>query len=95
MSSAPTARWATRPPPHRDVRHLLSPHLGGVLDTKCYFHPRHQRPHMGRNLLSMLLRAPLTANEVRALRGMIAALARPKRDYKGSVLEHAPGVGSV
>lgn len=54
-------------------------HLEGELDAKGYLEPKAKRPRMIRNIRTMLLRAHFTAKEVRALRGMITALARPKR----------------
>ena len=63
----------------RDDLHRMFAHLEGELDAKGYLAPAHKRPHMVRNIRTMLARANFTENEVRALRGMIAALARPKR----------------
>lgn len=78
----PEVRLGKTPEPAatRDDLHRMFAHLEGELDAKGYFEPKHKRPHMVRNLRTMLLRAHFTQNEVRALRGMIAALARPKRD---------------
>lgn len=67
------------PPASREDLHRMFAHLEGELDAKGYLEPAHKRPHMVRNIRTMLLRAHFTENEVRALRGMITALARPKR----------------
>ncbi|MCH8859302.1 MAG: hypothetical protein IID54_06970, partial [Proteobacteria bacterium] len=50
----------------RDDLHRMFAHLEGELDAKGYFEPKHKRPHMVRNLRTMLLRAHFTENEVRA-----------------------------
>ncbi len=68
------------PPATRDDLIRMFEHLEGELDAKDYLQPPHKRPHMVRNIRTMLGRANLTDKEVRALRGMITALARPKRE---------------
>ena len=51
-------------------------HLERALDDAGFFRPPEQRPHMVARLRAMLQRAGLTEQEVRTLRGMIAALER-------------------
>lgn len=59
-------------------------HLESALDTVGFFRPAEKRPHMVRALRTMLHRARLSEQEVRTLRGVVAALerrpTRPQRD---------------
>ncbi|NCP61852.1 MAG: RNA methyltransferase [Alphaproteobacteria bacterium] len=51
-------------------------HLEGALEIGGYFQVDHKRDLMQRNLRNMFARASLTSQEVRSLRGVIAALTR-------------------
>jgi tRNA/rRNA methyltransferase len=58
-------------------------HLERALDDAGFFRPSEKRPHITLAIRAMLQRAGLTAQEVRTLRGMIAALERrPTRPRK-------------
>lgn len=52
----------------------LFEHLEGALDVEQYFRPAHRRPTMVRVLRGILQKAALTEQEVRTLRGVVAAL---------------------
>ncbi len=54
----------------------LLAHLERALDAARYFHPPEKRTAMRRNLRTMFMRADFNENEVRALRGVIAAFER-------------------
>lgn len=65
--------------PKQALIHLFE-HLEGALDAVCFFRPPEKRPHMVRALRTMLQRARLSEQEVRTLRGVLAALEqRPSR----------------
>jgi tRNA/rRNA methyltransferase len=51
-------------------------HLEAALDEVQFFRPPEKRQHMVRNLRSIFQKARLTSQEVRSLRGMLAALER-------------------
>jgi len=55
--------------------HLFD-HLEGALDGVDFFRPPEKRSHMIRNLRSIFLKAQLNEQEIRTLRGAIAALER-------------------
>jgi tRNA/rRNA methyltransferase len=58
-------------------------HLEAALDDAGFFRPSEKRPHITLAIRAMLQRAGLTEQEVRTLRGMIAALERrPTRPRK-------------
>jgi tRNA/rRNA methyltransferase len=58
----------------------LFEHLESALDAVGFFRPPEKRPHMVRALRTMLHRARLSEQEVRTLRGVVAALeVRPTR----------------
>ena len=55
-------------------------HLERALDRVEFFRPEHKRDHMVRNLRQIFQKARLSEQEVRTLRGMVAALeGRPTR----------------
>ncbi len=57
-------------------------HLEGALDAAGFFRPPERRPHLSLAIRAMFQRAGLTEQEVRTLRGMIAALERrPTRPH--------------
>jgi tRNA/rRNA methyltransferase len=69
-------RGAYVPPPlaaKADLMRLFE-HLESELDAAGFLHPPEKRPVMVRNLRNMLLKAELTDQEVRSLRGVIKAL---------------------
>ncbi|WP_346432339.1 hypothetical protein [Breoghania sp. L-A4] len=61
----------------------LFEHLEGALDVHEYFRPSHRRPTMVRALRGILQKASLTEQEVRTMRGVVAALegrrTRPRK----------------
>ncbi|MDR3374711.1 MAG: RNA methyltransferase [Ancalomicrobiaceae bacterium] len=62
-----------------ELFHLFG-HLETALDAVEFFRPDHKRPHMVRNLRSIFQKARLNEQEIRTLRGAIAALEhRPAR----------------
>lgn len=52
-------------------------HLEGELDRAGFLFPPEKRPRMVRNIRNIFARGGLTGQEVRSLRGIIGALARP------------------
>ena len=63
------------PATHGDLSHLFA-HLEAELETGGFYFPPENRPHMVRNLRTLLLRARLTEQDVRVLHGVIACLVR-------------------
>ncbi|MEO1722252.1 MAG: RNA methyltransferase [Pseudomonadota bacterium] len=61
-----------------DVERMLE-HLVGELDAAHFFFPEHKRPAMELSLRNLFHRQPLTAQDVRTLRGVIRALAEGPR----------------
>lgn len=66
------------PPAERKEMLALFDHLEGELDRAGFFYPPSKRPRMLRNIRTMLLRAEMTEQEVRTLRGAIKALVEPR-----------------
>ena len=64
-------------------------HFEDALDAADFFRPPEKKPHMVRALRTLLQRAQLTEQEVRTLRGVVAALegrpTRPRRRRDGTV----------
>ncbi len=56
----------------------LIAHLDRALEAAGYFHPPARAPAMRRTLAGILARARLSAQDVRTLRGMVAALESPR-----------------
>lgn len=54
----------------------LFDHLETALDQTGFFHPRERRPHMVKALRAVLQRARLSEQEIRMLRGVVAAFER-------------------
>lgn len=71
----PFARSADPPAAKDELIHLFH-HLEGALDAAGFFRPPEKRPHMVEALRNLLQRAGLSEQEVRTLRGVIAALER-------------------
>ncbi len=70
------------PPAERGELLRLFEHLEAALEETGFFRPAEKRPHMVFSLRAMLQRASLTKQEVRTLRGVVAALEdRPTRPY--------------
>ena len=64
----------------RDQVYGLLDQLEAELEEAHFFFPPEKRPHMARNIRSVLLRANMTDQEVRTWRGIVKALATgPKR----------------
>lgn len=74
-SDAPVWFRGVEGPPatHEDLEALFQ-HLEAELEHGRFFHPLDKAPLMKRNLRSLFLRANLTDQEVRTLRGVIKAL---------------------
>jgi tRNA/rRNA methyltransferase len=74
-----------------DLIHLFQ-HLESALDAVGFFRPPEKRPHMVRALRTMLQRARLSEQEVRTLRGVVAALeerpTRPPRVHRSAVVDN-------
>jgi tRNA/rRNA methyltransferase len=80
----PFARSADPPSTKDELIHLFR-HLESALDSASYFRPPEKRAHMVETLRNMLQRAALSEQEVRTLRGAIAALERrPTRPHLGA-----------
>lgn len=62
----------------------LFEHLENELDESGFLHPPEKRPTMVRNLRNILLKAELTDQEVRSLRGVIKALAGRRERGEGA-----------
>jgi tRNA/rRNA methyltransferase len=70
-------------PAPREQLIAMFEHLEAALDEAGFFRPTEKRPHITLAIRAMLQRASLTEQEVRTLRGMIAALERrPTRPHK-------------
>lgn len=74
---------ATRPASRAEVIAFFE-HLERELDGSGFLRPPEKRPVMVRNIRNMFLRAALTEQEVRTLRGVVASLTRDRRTRKGS-----------
>ncbi len=64
------------PPARKEDLVRLFEHLESALDGVTFFRPPEKRPSMVRNLRNILQKAALTDQEVKTLRGVIAALER-------------------
>lgn len=72
------------PAPQAELEKLFA-HLEEELDRGRFFHPPDKAPLMKRNLKAPLLRAHLTEQEVRTLRGVIKALTIGRGGRKNDV----------
>jgi tRNA/rRNA methyltransferase len=73
-------------------------HLTAELDRSGFFWPAAKRPSMEENLRNLFHRAPLTAQDVRTLRGVIRALAegpRRRRTDGGLAAEDCPDMAAL
>ncbi|NRG18047.1 RNA methyltransferase [Rhizobiales bacterium] len=74
----------THPPAEKEDVVRLFEHLESALDNVNFFRPPEKRPSMVLNLRNILQKANLTRQEVKSLRGVIAALerrpTRPRKD---------------
>jgi len=66
---------ATRPANREELVGFYE-HLEGALDQAGFLRPPEKRPAMVRNIRNLFQRAALTEQEVRTLRGIVAALTR-------------------
>ena len=71
----PFATPEGEPATKEDVARFFE-HLEGELDAANFLKPPEKRPRMVRNLRNIFLRAGLTAQDVRTLRGIVTALTR-------------------
>jgi tRNA/rRNA methyltransferase len=76
----------TRPATKQELEGFFH-HLEAELDEAGFYKTAEKKPGMVRNMRNLFLRAGLTEQEVRSLRGMVASLARfhlrPKREDRG------------
>ncbi len=80
-TSVPFASEVAAPAAKENLVRMFE-HLEGALDRAGFFRPPEKRGHMVLALRAMLQRAGLSEQEVRTLRGMIAALdRRPTRPH--------------
>jgi tRNA/rRNA methyltransferase len=78
----PFASTIAEPAPRAQLIAMFE-HLEAALEDAGFFRPTEKRPHITLAIRAMLQRASLTEQEVRTLRGMIAALERrPTRPHK-------------
>jgi hypothetical protein len=80
----PRACRSPRPSSRRRANELIGmfEHLERALDDAGFFRPPERKPHLSLAIRAMFQRAGLTEQEVRTLRGMIAALERrPTRPH--------------
>jgi tRNA/rRNA methyltransferase len=73
-TDAPTWFKHDAPPATQADLDVMFAHLEDELDRGRFFHPEDKAPLMKRNLRALFLRARLTEQEVRTLRGVIKAL---------------------
>ncbi|MGD9783697.1 MAG: RNA methyltransferase [Hyphomicrobiaceae bacterium] len=71
------------PARHEEIEGFFR-HLEEELDRQGFFTPAERRPVTTRNIRSLFLRAGLTAQEVRTLRGIVATLTRRRPKGAGS-----------
>lgn len=75
------------PPAAKEDLFRFFDHFEGALDEVTFFRPAERRPHMIRTLRNIFQKVQLTEQEVRALRGVVAALerreTRTRRDRGG------------
>jgi tRNA/rRNA methyltransferase len=64
------------PPASREDLLRMFEHLEGALERKGFFYPPEKRELMIRNLRNIFLKGPLNEQEVRTMRGVIAAFER-------------------
>jgi tRNA/rRNA methyltransferase len=65
------------PASQREISGLID-HLERALESAGYFHPPARAPAMRRTLAGVFARAPLSAQDVRTLRGVVATLENPR-----------------
>jgi len=75
---APGLNIGQSQPATRDELEGFFGHMEGELDRLGYFTPPEKRPTMMQNLRAMFTRMGATEQEVRTLRGIVAALAKGK-----------------
>lgn len=79
------------PPVQKDDLLRFFEHLEGALDRVTFFRPVERRPHIVRNIRNIFQKAELTDQEVKTLRGIIAALegrpTRPRKDQDAAATE--------
>ncbi|MGE0650234.1 MAG: RNA methyltransferase [Alphaproteobacteria bacterium] len=72
----------------------LFAHLEDELDSVGFFWPEEKAPRMRRNLRTMFLRAGLTDQDVRTLRGVVKALAKGRKGRGSLKKSRSSGKGS-
>ncbi|POF28079.1 RNA methyltransferase [Roseibium marinum] len=79
------------PPANKDEIVRFFGHLEAALDEATFFRPPERRPHMVLTLRNIFQKAQLTDQEVRSLRGVVAALekreTRPRKKRGGKKSE--------
>jgi len=76
--AVPPAREAEPPAPHGEFEGLVT-QLEGELESKGYFHPPERTQATKNTLRTIFTKAPWSAREIKAIRGVIRALAKPPR----------------
>jgi tRNA/rRNA methyltransferase len=82
-------------PATREEIFALFEHLEGELDAVGFFKPPEKRPAMVRNLRNLLHRAGLMEQDVRSLRGVVAALGRRHLRRREAAAEERDGKGKA
>lgn len=75
----PGLRTRGSPPASREELTAFFEHLERELDANGFFTSREKRPSVVQNLRSMFVRMGATEQEIRTLRGIVKALANPRR----------------
>ena len=76
-TAAPAARKGGEPAPREALTGFFE-HLERELDGSGFLFPQEKRPRMVRNIRNIFVRAGLSDREVKTLRGVVAALSRPR-----------------
>ena len=76
-AAAEAAREGGEPAPREALIGFFE-HLERELDCSGFLFPPEKRPRMVRNIRNIFVRAGLSEREVKTLRGVVAALARPR-----------------
>ena len=77
-SSQPTLKEAEPPAPHGELEGLIG-QLNAELEAKGYFHPPSRTRVTKNTLRTIFTKGGWSSREVKAIRGVIRALAEPPR----------------
>lgn len=78
------------PPASKDDVLRFFEHIESALDNVTFFRPPERRPHMVRTLRNIFQKANLTEQEVRAMRGVVAALEKRRTRPRPGEEDAAP-----